>query len=123
MITILHRLPIWAFLLVTTTFEVAGDAFVRMAIYQHAGFVRAGLLIAGAAFLFVYGFALNLAPVEFGRVVGLYIATLLVVWQIGNFVAFRTLPSLPIFVGGALVVAGGLIMTYWQPDAVPSSPN
>jgi hypothetical protein len=37
---------------------------------------------------------------ELVRVVGLYIATLFVVWQVINFIAFRTLPTLPIVVGG-----------------------
>lgn len=115
MMGILQRVPVWTFLLVATTFEVAGDTLIRAAIYQHGGFARAGLMIVGTACLFVYGFALNLAPVEFGRVVGLYIATLFLVWQVGNFVVFRALPSLPIMVGGVLVVAGGLIMTYWDP--------
>ena len=45
---------------------------------------------------------------NFGQVVGLYIATLFVVWQVINFMFFRTLPTLPILVGGALIVAGGL---------------
>ena len=121
--TFLHRVPVWAFLLVATTFEVAGDALVRIAIHQHAGVTRAGLMLVGAACLFVYGFALNLAPVEFGRVVGLYIATLFIVWQVGNFVAFRTLPTLPIVVGGVLVIAGGLIMTYWAPSTPPAHSN
>ena len=96
---LLQRLPVWVFLVIATIFEVAGDALIRMGIHQHAGIAQAGLLIVGASFLFVYGFALNLAPVEFGRVVGLYIATLLIVWQVGNYVAFRALPSLPILVG------------------------
>jgi hypothetical protein len=61
-----------------------------------------------------YGVSLNFAPVEFRQVVGLYIATLFVVWQIINFVFFRTLPNLPIIVGGALVVVGGLIVTFWK---------
>ena len=55
-----------------------------------------------------------LAPIEFNHVVGLYIATLFVVWQIVNFVMFRTLPDMPILVGGALIVAGGLIVTFWK---------
>jgi small multidrug resistance family-3 protein len=33
-----------------------------------------------------------------------------------NFVAFRTLPTMPTLVGGALVIAGGAIITYWQPS-------
>jgi small multidrug resistance family-3 protein len=112
---ILRHIPVWAFLLIATTLEVSGDAVVRMAIYNHAGVTRIGLMIAGATLLLGYGFALNLAPVEFGRVVGLYLATLFVVWQIINFIVFRTFPGLPVLVGGALVIMGGLIITFWKP--------
>jgi hypothetical protein len=49
-------------------------------------------------------------------VVGLYIATLFVIWQVINYVAFRTLPSLPSVVGGALIIAGGAIVTFWKPQ-------
>jgi small multidrug resistance family-3 protein len=101
-------------LLIATTLEASGDAVVRMGIYQHGGMVRAVLFLVGAALLFGYGVFLNLAPFEFGRVVGLYIATLLVVWQFINYFAFRALPTPPILLGGALVVVGGLIMTFWR---------
>jgi hypothetical protein len=102
------------FLIVATVLEVSGDAVVRVAIYNHTGPIRLALFVAGAALLFGYGSFLNLAPVEFGRVVGLYIATLFIVWQVINFVAFRTVPTLPIVIGGALVIAGGAIITFWQ---------
>jgi small multidrug resistance family-3 protein len=102
------------FLLMATTLEVSGDAIVRLGIYNHAGMTRYALMLAGATLLFGYGFSLNLAPVEFRQVVGLYIATLFVMWQIINFVFFRTLPNLPILLGGALIVAGGLIVTFWK---------
>jgi hypothetical protein len=103
------------FLLIATTLEVSGDALIRKGIYNHTGLARLALLLIGAALVFGYGVSLNLAPLEFGQVVGLYIATLFVVWQIINFVAFRTLPSLPNLVGGALIIAGGLIVTFWKP--------
>jgi small multidrug resistance family-3 protein len=103
------------FLLIATTLEVSGDAIVRMAIYDHAGPVRVALFFAGALLLLGYGSTLNLAPFDFGRVVGLYIATLFVVWQVINFIAFRSVPTLPILVGGCLVVAGGAIITFWRP--------
>jgi hypothetical protein len=102
-------------LVIATVLEVSGDAIVRMAIYDHAGVARVVLFVAGAALLFGYGTFLNLAPLEFGRVVGLYLATLFVVWQVINFVAFKAVPTLPILVGGALVVAGGAIITFWKP--------
>ena len=103
-----------AFLLIATTLEVSGDAVVRIAIYNDVGATRLGLMLAGAALLFGYGFSLNLAPVEFRQVVGLYIATLFIIWQVINFLVFRTLPNPPILVGGSLVVAGGLIVTFWK---------
>jgi len=102
-------------LMIATLLEVSGDAVVRMAIYNHAGMVRVGLFFAGAALLFGYGTFLNMTPLDFGRVVGLYIATLFVVWQVINFIAFRAPPSLPIWVGGALIIAGGAVVTFWKP--------
>ncbi|MGB6754765.1 MAG: hypothetical protein WBE71_19935, partial [Xanthobacteraceae bacterium] len=67
----------------------------------------------GAVLLFGYGLFLNLPPVEFGRVVGLYIATLFVVWQIVNFFVFGVLPVTPVLAGGALIIIGGLVVTFW----------
>ncbi len=102
-------------LVVATLLEVSGDAVVRMAIYNHTGIIRLGLFLAGAALLFGYGSFLNMAPLDFGRVVGLYIATLFVVWQVINFIVFRSAPSLAIWAGGALIIAGGAVVTYWKP--------
>ena len=110
----LQSIPIPLLLLIATTLEVCGDAIVRLAIYNHAGLIRVALVLAGAALLLGYGSFLNTAPVEFARVVGLYIATLFVVWQIITFIVFRTLPGLPIWVGGTLVIVGGAIITFWQ---------
>ena len=104
------------FLLIATTLEVSGDALVRKALYDHVGLARVGLMLLGAALLFGYGFSLNLAPLEFGQVVGLYIATLFVVWQIVNVIIIKTYPTVPIAVGGVLIIAGGLIVTFWSPD-------
>lgn len=110
-----QTLPPLVFLIVATVLEASGDAIVRRALYEHVGAARVGLFLAGAALLLSYGTFLNLAPLEFSRVIGLYLATLFVVWQLINFIFFRTLPTLPILVGGALVVIGGAIITYWRP--------
>lgn len=111
----LQGIPTVVLLLAATILEVSGDAVVRMAIYNHVGLVRLGLFLAGAALLFGYGTLLNLAPLEFGQVVGLYLATLFIVWQVINFVAFRSLPTLPIVLGGSLVITGGALITFWKP--------
>jgi small multidrug resistance family-3 protein len=99
---------------VATSLEAVGDAIVRMGLGQGAWLFRGPLFVVGAMLLFGYGVAVNLAPVEFGRVVGLYIATLFVTWQLVNWVAFQSAPSVPILVGGVLIVAGGAIVTLWN---------
>ncbi|MDP9041108.1 MAG: hypothetical protein M3N30_03940 [Bacteroidota bacterium] len=104
------------FLLLATILEVTGDAIIRKCIYNHTGMARIAFGISGAILLFGYGFFLNLAPVEFGKVVGLYIATLFVVWQVITYITFKSVPSLAVVVGGILVVAGGLIITFWKPE-------
>jgi hypothetical protein len=115
MLKILQGVHPLVLLVIATILEVSGDAVVRMAIYNHVGAIRFALFLAGAALLFGYASFLNLAPIEFGRVVGLYLATLFVVWQVINFIAFRTLPTMPVLVGGGLVIAGGAIITFWKP--------
>lgn len=71
-------------------------------------------MLAGGVTLYLYGLTLNLAPLDWGRLIGGYVATFFVVAQIINLVAFKTAPTLPIAVGGSFIVAGGLIITLWQ---------
>ena len=101
-------------LIVATALESFGDATIRIGLFNRSGAVQAATLLGGAILLFGYGTLLNFAPVPFERVVGLYIATLFCVWQIVSFVAFRSLPSPQIMVGGLLIITGGLIVTFWQ---------
>ena len=101
-------------LILATTLETSGDAIIRIGLKPHAVPIRAGLMLAGGIILYGYGLTLNLAPLDWGRLVGAYVATFFVVGQVINLVAFRTAPTLPILVGGALIVAGGLVITLWQ---------
>lgn len=102
------------FLIVATILEVSGDAFVRIALHNHTGVtaMRFGLFVLGAVLVFGYATFLNLAPLEFREVVGLYIATLFIVWQIINFAFYRTIPTLPVLIGGTLIVTGGLVVSF-----------
>jgi hypothetical protein len=117
MLRLIQIAPPLLLLVIATTLEASGDAILRMGLYNNYGGAARVLLFIGAALLlFGYGLFLNLAPLEFGRVVGLYIATLFVVWQVINYLAFRTLPNLPILVGGAFILTGGAIATFWKPS-------
>jgi small multidrug resistance family-3 protein len=99
-----------------TILEVSGDAVVRIALLNHPGLtpIRIALFFLGAALVFGYATFLNLTPLEFREVVGLYIATLFIVWQVINFAFFRTLPTVPVIMGGSLIVIGGVIVSFWK---------
>jgi small multidrug resistance family-3 protein len=102
-------------LLMATLLEASGDAVIRRGLYEQVGAARIALIAGGGVLLLCYGSFLNLTPLDFGRVVGLYIATLFVVWQLINYLVFHAVPTLPTLVGGALIVGGGAIVTYWTP--------
>jgi small multidrug resistance family-3 protein len=94
-------------LVLAAVLEVGGDAAIRH------GFVRsswaAGLL--GAAALVAYGVVINTnRSVDFGRLMGVYIVTFFLVSQAISGLAFGERPSLGLLVGGALIVAGGLVI-------------
>jgi small multidrug resistance family-3 protein len=104
-------------LLVATTLEAGGDAVVRVGLHQPGTGVRMVLLLAGGIMLFCYGVVLNQAPFDFGRLIGAYVATFFVVGQVINLVAFGTPPSLPVAVGGLLIIIGGAVITLWDRPA------
>jgi small multidrug resistance family-3 protein len=97
--------------------EVGGDALFRFGL-------RSGRWIglgAGALLLVSYGLCVNLPRWDFGRLMGVYIALFFVVAQAVAVLIFHEKPGTPILVGGLLIVAGGLLMTFWRSDALPDS--
>jgi hypothetical protein len=105
---------LFVFLIAATALETVGDAVVRLGLMRDAWLPRVAFFAVGAAFLFGYGLSLNLAPVEFSRVVGLYIAILFVMWQVVNLVVFRDPPAAAVIVGGVFIVFGGAVVTFWK---------
>jgi small multidrug resistance family-3 protein len=110
----LKVLTVWAILIAATAMEASGDAVVRIGLFQKSGVLRGTTLAAGAVLLFGYGVAVNLTRLPFERVVGLYIATLFLVWQVVSYFTFRSIPRTPVLVGGTLIIIGGLLVTFWS---------
>jgi hypothetical protein len=108
-----YLIPV-ALLVLATTLEASGDAIIRIGLTPHPAPIRILLMLVGTFILYGYGLTLNLAPLDWGRLIGAYVATFFVVGQIINLIAFRTAPTLPIVVGGLLILAGGMIITLWQ---------
>ena len=73
---------------------------------------RTWMVAAGALSLVVYGVFVNkggfVGNLDFGRLMGAYIAVFFVVSQIVAMVFFRQLPAMQTIAGGALIIAGGL---------------
>ena len=95
--------------------EAGGDALVRTGLEAAAAPRRVVLFAAGAAVLLAYGYAVNAPRWDFGKLLGIYVVFFFVVAQAISWLAFAQKPSLPIFVGGAFIVTGGLIISLWHP--------
>jgi drug/metabolite transporter superfamily protein YnfA len=101
-------------LLVAAVLEAGGDAIVRRGLHAHGPAWRVGLILSGGAVLTAYGVAVNLPPWDFGRLLGVYVTLFFLVAQLINAVVFGVGPTPPILLGGALILAGGMIMTFWK---------
>jgi drug/metabolite transporter superfamily protein YnfA len=101
-----------AVLVVAALLETGGDAAIRHGLVGG----RWPWLLAGSAALVLYGFLVNTdRDIDFNRLLGGYIALFFVVSQLVAWVAFGERLSATLLVGGALVVAGGLVIQAGAP--------
>lgn len=100
-------------LAVAALLEAGGDAFVRNGFHSHSA-KRIVLIVLGGFVLTAYGVVVNIPSWDFGRLLGVYVVLFFVAAQVINLLAFHVRPEAPVLVGGALIVAGGLLMTFWH---------
>ena len=108
--------PVGAFvvLLIAASLEVFGDACFQSGLYRSSGGARVMWFVGGVAILGGYGLFVNLPPWDFGRLLGVYVALFFLVAQVAAKVRFGQSPTVPVLVGGSLIVAGGLVITFWK---------
>ena len=98
-----------ALLVVSALLEVGGDAGMRKGLEgKQAGFVIGALLLVS------YGLIVNLSKLDFSKLMGIYIAIFFVVSQALAVLVFKEKIHTPVLIGGALIVAGGCVMTFWR---------
>ena len=85
--------------------EVLGDLGMRHGLGGRPwGYLLGVLLLSG------YGLLVNQPALDFGKTLGLYITVFFVVSQIVAFCAQGERPTPALLIGGALIVAGGLVI-------------
>lgn len=102
-------------LLVAALLEAAGDAFVRVGLHGNALLTRIGFILLGGLILTTYGMVVNAPPWDFGKLLGIYVTLFFLAAQLINLIVFHGRPDMPRLVGGGLILAGGLLMTFWRP--------
>jgi uncharacterized membrane protein len=102
------------FLGAAAALEAFGDSFFQVSFYRSSGMSRVLAFLAGAAVLALYGSTVNAPRWDFGRLIGVYVAFFFLMAQIANKMRFGHSPSVPVYVGGALIIAGALVMALWK---------
>jgi hypothetical protein len=95
-------------------FEAFGDSLFQSGMHRSAGAVRGVFLVSGAVVLALYGFTVNLPHWDFGKLLGIYVVLFFLVAQVLAKVRFNQAPTTPIYVGGALITVGGMIIAFWR---------
>ena len=106
-----NRIGALAVLVTAAFLEAYGDSSFQSGLYRSRGIGRILLCLMGATALTLYGLAVNLPRWNFGRLLGVYAVVFFICAQIIARVRFGQSPSLAVIVGGALIIAGGFIIT------------
>lgn len=97
-------------LLLAAAFEAGGDALVRSSLEATRPLARIGLFALGAVVLTTYGYTINAPRWDFGKLLGVYVVFFFIVAQIIALVSFKQYPTPSIYVGGLLIIVGGIVI-------------
>jgi drug/metabolite transporter (DMT)-like permease len=92
--------------------EAYGDSFFQSALYRSSGASRTLAFLGGAVSLVAYGLVVNAPRWEFGKLLGVYVVLFFLLAQVVARVRFGQTPTLPILIGGAMIVAGGVVVSF-----------
>jgi hypothetical protein len=104
--------PIGAFFVlgIAAFLEAWGDSFFQVSFYRSSGAGRILALAAGVVVLGCYGATVNIPRWDFGKLIGVYVVLFFLIAQLIAKVRFDQSPTVSIYAGGALIVAGGLVI-------------
>ena len=95
-------------LLLAALFEVGGDALIRVGLRSHGYlFVLLGFGILGS-----YGLVLNQVPVDFSKLLGVYVGLFAATSVLFGRFVFHEAPALHVWLGAGIVLAGSACMQW-----------
>ena len=107
-----HRVGALFLLAIAAFLEAYGDScFQSAAPIALPGLSRLLAFAGGAVSLAAYGLVVNAPRWEFGKLLGVYVVLFFLLAQIVARVKFGQTPTLPILIGGALIIAGGVVIS------------
>jgi len=108
--------PLGAFGVLTLAafLEAHGDSFFQTGFYRSTGWARVLALVCGTVVLALYGTVVNVPRWDFGKLLGVYVVLFFLMAQLQARLRFGQSPTPPIYAGGALIVAGGLVIAFWK---------
>ncbi len=109
-----HPLGALAALALAAFLEAYGDSCFQAGFYRSTGQARVAAVVTGVVVLGIYGSVVNAPRWDFGRLIGVYVACFFLVAQILNRLRFGHAPTPPVYAGGSLILAGGLLMAFWR---------
>jgi hypothetical protein len=108
---IAYRSGAFLVLLLAAFLEAYGDSCFQTALHRSSGMSRTVAFLGGVASLAAYGLVVNVPPWDFGELLGMYVVLFFLVAQVVARVRFGQTPTLPVVLGGTLIVAGGVIIS------------
>jgi len=107
-----NPLGAFAVLILAAFLEAFGDSFFQVSFYRSSGWGRVAAFVAGAVVLTAYGSVVNVPRWDFGKLLGVYVVLFFLMAQLLAKLRFGQSPTPPIYAGGALIVAGGLVIAF-----------
>ena len=109
-----HPAGAFALLTLAAFLEAFGDSLFQSGLYRSTGAASGVFFLSGAIVLALYGFTVNIPQWDFGKLLGVYVVLFFLVAQVLAKVRFHQSPTKPIYLGGALITAGGFIIAFWR---------
>jgi len=108
--------PLGAFVTLTLAafLEAHGDSFFQQGMRGSSGVGRVWPFVFGTVVLALYGTVVNVPQWDFGKLLGVYVVLFFLMAQLQAKLRFGQSPTPPIYAGGALIVAGGLVVAFWK---------